>query len=449
MAESTAIKKKSGRGRGFRCVTGTTLSLMSGAFSYSTFSMIMVAFLEYSGFDAVQASFIFTAYSLGSMLSSLIFGPLVNRFSAKIVCAVFGLGPLAAYLAMAYCSNIYVIYVLAVFWGAVQVMSGIQLHMVLTNRWFTQGNGTIITLTSTVRKIVQLVYNPAIAAMVTALGFQKAATILGVGFFLLILVAAVFLINNGPGEEYETISFTSKKKEAKESGKKKAEQVDDGFEPAMSPAQLLRNPYVIVAIVAAAPIALASTMYYTNQSLIYAGAGLDLMQTSLLFSIGAASGMVISPLFGLTSDIIGSRKALCIFLAIGVVMYLQFPVVGGYIGCGLLAAFCDIGNLNQYYAGVALPPLVGKKVTNTYIGWANVVAALLCMFAAPIGASVAVAMGGNYAYTIMLCAVCFVIAIVLVWIALSDKARKSVREMDANYRASHGIEQDSAEKPAA
>lgn len=415
------------RTKGILCVVGTTIILNCQIFSYIILAMLLAAFVAYSGFSSVQAASIFSAGTLGSAVVSLFFGFLYERFSPKLICGVASFGALLLYGSMALTKNLMVILVCAFFWGMANTLCGSQNHMVLTNRWFKTGNGTIISTAIAVGKVVQIFVTPLIAALVLAVGFKNAALGFGIAFSGAMFLSAILLTSRGPKKPEDQIEISFKKKE------KAVKRREDTPTLAMGVSQLMKLPIVYLALATPALISLASVMFTSNMSLIYKSAGLDLMQIGWIMSLAGVGALIVNPLYGILSDLLSPKKAVVIYCIIGTVTYACFPLIGGITACVIIALTYGVGNANIYFPGTVMPPLVGKDKSSYMIGWSTAICAVTATVA-PLISSSLYASTGSYALPLGIGAGLFLCAAFATIYVASNKSKKKILDADKAYK---------------
>lgn len=419
-----------------KCFAGTTLLTTFHGYGYSLYYTFLAVFLEYSGFSATQGALLLSISMFAGLFANMFLGTLYEKISPKILCSIFGLSNLVLFGSMVLTKNFFIICVAAVFWGLVNVICGQQCHMIMVNRWFASGTGTLMTIISLVRKGIQIVLFPAVAAAITAYGYKSTILAVSGGFTVIVVLSSIFLVNNGPASPEDRVTLIEKKQKEKKTRESKVKP-DPIPDIQMAPKQLVRIPAVWLALVVPSIAGLATTMFTSNMSLIYTDMGCDLMQIALLSSIASAVGMVLGPLFGILSDIIGAKRTVVLYFGIGAIVFLCYPMLGGFLGCVMLAVGYNFGsgNASMSYPGIVLPTIVGRSGSSYLIGWSLMLVSLTTTFAPTLAAGINNATG-SYRIPMLIAGLLFVATVILTLLATSPKVKAHVAELDQKARAS-------------
>ncbi|MBS7655178.1 MFS transporter [Candidatus Bathyarchaeota archaeon] len=138
-----------------------------------------------------------------------------------------------------------------------------------------------------------------------------------------------------------------------------------------------KNIYLICA--ALFPLTICSGIIYSILSLFIADLGASKTQIGIVFTIGSIGGAVAAPLFGRTSDKIGSKVILLVSMALFFIVFLSYSLARNLIGMCIIQAiegiaWAALGVSGMYLVTDSVPTeqkgeAIGLYNMTWYLGW--------------------------------------------------------------------------------
>lgn len=393
--------------------------------SYTGVVLVQGGLCEKWGYSSQQFSIFFSMYCAGSVIMNFFLGKLVMRFGPKLIVTIGALGPIFGFGLLAVTPIVYLVWVIGLIFGMLLAMPGFVTYNIFVSRWFRQGCGTMMSVGTIIMYVVSIAGVPVIASINTAYGVTAACFAMGIGLSGINLLCSLLLVCNFP-EAYQTGPLDIGKKQA---AAQTTPEKTAGTKAPLPARAYLRLPVTLLCLSVPAIVSLGSTMITNYSVMIFESFGLEYMQASLCMSIIPIGGAVWSPVFGILSDKIGSRKAVTIFGVIGGIVCIAVPLAfRGWVAGILFASFVNISCYMNMYSGLVIPSLYGGENSMELIGWAGTIQGIVGVFAAPLAMAIYNA-AQSFAPVLILCGVLFFGSVVANLLVMTPKTAEKIKAL--------------------
>lgn len=416
--------------KGLLCILGCIICYSLAGGAYSSVVLFIDPICSRIGCSATDFSFVFTAIGGGMLLGGVFIGKMLMTMPPKIVGVIGSSGIFILFCALAYSPVVQIIWAAGFIFGLLYGMCATTLLNVMLSSWFNRGRGTLLGIANMVGNGIGIIVPPVIASMVSRLGGRNTALILGVSITVIMVVSCLAFVCGLPSAYGAKPIDLGNEKTGKESDKEKTE---DSVELAMPSGHMAATPVFIGIVIAIILLVVTNTMYYNNSMTIYQGFGLDYVNASFVVSIAAVAGMVMSTLFGVLCDRIGSKMTLLLYSVIPGTALCLVPITKGWSGAIMLAVTISCSQCGNMYAAIVLPKLFGNEKSAMLLSWAGMATGIGGMLGAPI-ASVLAARFGSFSFSMVVAGVLTFISIPITLYVLSDRAAESIQRADMVYR---------------
>jgi len=141
------------------------------------------------------------ALSLGIIafgLPSLLYSLLINKFGARFTIILGNLLAAAGMALMFFVQEIWHLYLLYIFIGAVSGFGGYIACTTIANNWFVKKRSLVMGMVTASAGIGGLVYPPIVTALIKAIGWRGSWLVLAGVVTVSVVIAGIFLIRNRP-----------------------------------------------------------------------------------------------------------------------------------------------------------------------------------------------------------------------------------------------------------
>lgn len=424
---------KNYRRKGILCILGGMLNIGISFLVMNLMGVLTYPLAEKFGVDYSKIAVIWTTLSVGSMITSLILGKLLEKFNPKIICALAPIAYILGISLLPVVPNVTTLIIIYVLVGFLNALGSTLPFMMLSQQWVGAGRGSIVGLGSLFSAFFTTVFTPIITNFTYTAGFEK--TCIWSGIILAVAQAAVTLVcicrlPSYYGAEPIDIPFLAR-------SEKSGGQESAVYESKMPTSKVLATGVFWMIMITIVASSLAQNAFYSNRAAVFGEMGIDLTQIALLAGVWTIADLVVRWLFGFLSDKMGFKIPLLLFLAGCVITWVAYPGIFalGMTGGILFSVLGNLGQVSQVFGPNVLLPMYGTNKANTLTGWANI-----AMSIGSLSAPVVVAISASYSQMAVILAVLFGVSFVLSMITTSKKSVEGIKKADQKYLAAHGTD---------
>ena len=337
-----------------------------------------------------------SAGSLAVIVSSAIFAPMIGSLAARmslrvlLICAALMLS--AHWFLMAFTQS-YAVYIGSYFFllGPCMSIGASIVPPTLVTRWFNRNRGLAIGLVH----LPILVAAMPLAIAWTMAHYDLRTVFIGLGLLPLVLLlpAAIFIIDRPPGQQAQVDAMIASGKRA-----------------AMTIPQLLSQPVFWALCLSVGVANTSSTMLGVHLVSMAESWNVDRMSAAGLASIMSGVGMFGSVLFGVVADRIGGPRTLVVIALGEAALWLMFLAGLPYAGLAAIVGLIGLMGAGAVPAmSKAFGDYFGRESFSRAIGLMVPVTVPL-LFVGMIGPGTAARLTGNYSVVVVTTVVAFVAA---------------------------------------
>lgn len=410
----------------FAWIVVIALGLMSAG-TTGTYSIIAGSFVapacEDLGFDYASFSLYFTAILLGLALGL----PLLSRFIPRVIGSpwhiVTELILLAAGIAMAFYTEVWMfIFSAAIIGICFSFTTGVCMSDVI-DQWFDKSSGLAIGLAWGVTSLCTLLLSPVITLVIEQQGWRMGFIALAAVSALLVLPASIFIIRFKPGDH----NMLPYGKSASTDSDNAARHVIDEATTGLAFHDAAKSPSFVLCILL---LCIAQLTCCMNQMFpTYASeANFSPMIGSLMVSSASLSDIFLNPLVGKTCDRIGAAKAVIAWTIVSILSFFMLIVSSGNEMASIIAA--GVNDAMFAIVGTAMPmvllALFGSRDFGRIYSVVCSAGYIVGAFGMPVMMKV-YELSGSFKGVFIFCIVCNVLIAVLAVLAASLVHRTRTR----------------------
>ncbi|WP_285314436.1 MFS transporter [Pseudarthrobacter sp. fls2-241-R2A-168] len=389
--------------------------------SYLTFSNYIFPYSERTGHSIGAIALLFSASGLGTVIFSLLLGGILRRFQVRAVVPVAAIGFAFPYLALAFSDSLIVLYMAGFVFGAAVVFTGFGLSQTEIMWWFSYKQiGRRLTALTSGLAIMTFIESPLVALSIQRFGLSATAVGQGILTTLMIILISWTLLHERPSH-YGVVVDTAPPK-----ARQAPLVVGSGFMPRAWPFWLILGASVIEGLV--------FTGYSNNASPFYQSFGLDPVQASLGISIVSGLQAVTALIFGYLVDKIGLRVSVLGFGTVVILTLLSAQFVQGFGAAMTWAVFMSFFAFVNFVGPVGLRTLFPHAEAGAVNGYGGAASQLGVMLGAPAAGFIFTATGSYIGFT-NVAAGLMLICVVIVWIALTTRGKRSAALSESLHAA--------------
>lgn len=418
----------SNKRRAYQTWFGTTIIAIFYGASYTSIALFYNTIMEQTGCTITECSVVFTAASIGMMLSSFIAGNLIEK-NPKLFPAISTFGVLILFGSIYFSTSIYLIWVCAFIYGfSFSIISGVYGNIMIT-RWFNIGRGKALSIMFAIANGMIAVLIPLYAKLIVFFKGALGAAFIGVGTTIIGL-SMVLLVNSKFPEDYNLQPINIGKVEVQ----KNSEMTEtDTYEYAMPALRMAFTPTFLLIFFSVFFISFATNMYSTNSMPIFQSFGLEYEKASLCVSIASITALFLSIISGILIDKIGARITISIYAIAGALSLFISPLMKGWNACIFLALTINFCQIWMMVGSTTLPGIFGLSKCGMLIGWCSGAASICGCIAAPVAANI-YERTGSYKIAMYLAGSLVVLAVIMLFFGLSPSMKMAVRKADQKYK---------------
>jgi MFS family permease len=431
---------KNYKGMAMRGVIGLVIALALTSFTYQAAVLIKAPLCADMGWDENSFSLFFSTYCAGAIFSSAVLGKLIMKFGVKKITLLGSLAPVIGYTIIAFSSSIVGVWIAGFILSFLLTMASFVPFSTYVSSWFSSGQGKILSLAGVFPSIMNIFMVPVYTTILDRVDVHAAIFGLGVILTVVSFLCILFLVGGLP-DDYGCGQVALGGKKGAKASDKPAVQTHLDYDPVMPTRKLALVPPVLTAILAPAVLAIGTIIFTTNPMEIFLTFGVERFQASLLISTMSAVGLVVSVVFGIVNDKVGTRKAITIFMGGHILALALSLVIPGFPGAAILGLFYYLIMFSNSYFGLVIPQTVGLKRSPEFMGFVNMFQGIAGVAAPLIGIAVVSAFG-SYRSILVVNILTDLFFLLMVLYSLSSKTETTIREKDKPYL-------EAAEKEAA
>lgn len=422
---------KNYRTKGILCILGGMINIGISFLVMNLMGVLTYPLAEKFGVDYSRIAIIWTALSIGAIITSLILSRLLERFNPKFVCALAPISYILGISLLPILPNVTSLIAVYALVGFLNGMGSTLPFFMLSQQWVGAGRGSIVGLGSLFSAIFTTIFTPIITNITYTAGFEVTCIWTGIILAAVQVVVTLICICRLPsyyGAEPIDIPFLAKRE--------KADGQDSAvYETKMPLSKILTTGAFWMTMITIVAVSLAQNAFYSNRAAVFGEMGVDLNQIALLAGVWTIADLAVRWLFGFMSDKLGFKVPLILFLLLAVITWVVYPGIFalGMTGGILFSVLGNIGQVSQVFGTNVLLPMYGVNKANTLTGWANIGASVGSLLA-----PVVVALSASYGQMAIMLAVLYAIGFVLSLIITSKRAAEGIRETDRKWEAAHG-----------
>lgn len=388
--------------------------------SYMSFSVYIMPICTKLGITVASAVFLFSVAAIASLVTSLLLGQLLKAISVKFLVIIAGLALMLFFFAIAFASNIILIYIGAALYGFSTVVAFCTAQTTIT-WWYAKNTGKLIGSLQIGMGIMALVLSTSIASLIASFGVTIVAIFQGIICGGIIVLVGLFLISENPakynmkpvGYDESAVVVTS----------------DGSSSTTLSLKQIMGVPSFWLIMLATVLLTISNTGLCNNAAAFYQTKGLMPVAASVCVGLFALFSIVWSPLFGVITDKFSAGVATLIFGIIAATAFFLINFISGFIGCIIFAASASTLNIAGMLGAVSLPKLFGSKEAGSLIGFSQAAGSVGAMIGAPL-AGIIFTSTGSYELFMITGGIMILVTIVITLIATSKSAYAKVNEKE-------------------
>ncbi|MDR1604732.1 MAG: MFS transporter [Gracilibacteraceae bacterium] len=359
---------------GYRVALGAGLICMASlGFGYLTLSLYLPILATELQASSTVISVMFAVLGATGMAVSFLSGKVIQVIGIKPLVGIGCLGLVLGYVVLYFAGNVAMVYAAAALIGVGLSWGGLICIGNLIPNWFIARQGFMLGLTTGACGIGGIIGNPVVSALIAGYGWRTACLVT-VGFMLVLLVPAMFLIIPKPEDVGQTpLGYDSAGAGAAHSA------AGPGFKGAVGSASFV---FLVLTLIGAG-LFISGMSPHVPAMLLEKGA--DIVFVGTIMAVVSAFNTVGNVLFGVVNDKFGIRAVLflaclcgvlgmlLVFFSQGRIVFLLFGLLFGLAMPlpGAVVAMMTLG----LYGTRDLPQLLG--MTNGIIGLVGVFAALI------------------------------------------------------------------------
>ncbi|MCP1388364.1 MFS transporter [Corynebacterium sp. TA-R-1] len=336
-----------------RIAIGACLINIAMAVSFTAMSFFTPVILgEFTSFSASEFLIYYTLLGICSALSMPLAGQLVDKIKAQGLLILGGSVTAAGLVLFGISSKIWMFYLAGIIIGLGVGLSAQYVPVVVINRWFIKGKGTVLGIALAGSGIGGAIFGAVLPKLIDATGWRPTAFFLAAFFAAFTVLPALFLIRNSPADA-RVPAFGQLSADADQTA------TAGGVEPGLTQAEAYKSPgfYVLAFSVLLLGITYGLTQHLVNY---LSNTPWDIYvppeKISAVIVTEMIALIIFKPFLGWLIDKIGLMKTLWITLGFAAIAVLVSTWVTFFIPYLVLIVFMSLGAAN----GTVSPPLIAQ-----------------------------------------------------------------------------------------
>lgn len=184
---------------GWYALSGAMLvTFVVGGAYMNTFGVFLPVICDQFGWSRAEVSLALSMGIIAFGLPSLLFSLLINKYGARFVTILGNLLAAAGMAALFFVQEIWHLYLLYIFIGAVAGLGGYIASTTIANNWFVKKRSLVMAMITASAGIGGLAYPPLVTALIKGIGWRGSWLVLAGIVTVSVIIAGIFLIRNKP-----------------------------------------------------------------------------------------------------------------------------------------------------------------------------------------------------------------------------------------------------------
>ena len=281
---------------GWYALSGAMLVTFVGGGAYiNSFGVFLPVICDQFDWSRAEVSLALSMGIIAFGLPSLLYSLLINKFGARFTTILGNLLAASGMALIFFVQEIWHLYLLYIFIGAVSGFGGYIACTTIANNWFVKKRSLVMGMVTASAGIGGLAYPPIVTALIKAIGWRGSWLVLAGIVTVSVIIAGIFLIRNKPEDMGQVPDGVAP---ALDLDIEKPIKNSSGAPPAWRIAQALKQPstFLILAFVIANALAMGTMS--AHQIAYLQDIGFNPMTAATTMSVMAVFSLVGSLGFG-------------------------------------------------------------------------------------------------------------------------------------------------------